>query len=40
MANDIDTYEGFIAEAKKAMEETFEQHLLSEIDDVAGISKK
>lgn len=40
MANDIDTYEGFIAEAKKAMEETFEQHMLAEINDVAGYKQE
>lgn len=40
MANDIDTYEGFIAEAKQAMEETFEQHMYAKIDDVSGYKKE
>mgnify|MGYP006902693905 CR=1 FL=1 len=40
MANDIDTYEGFIAEAKKAMEETFEESLWANIDDVAGYKQE
>lgn len=34
MANDIDTYEGFIAEAKTAMEEKFEDTFWVVIDEV------
>ena len=40
MTNNIDTYEGFIAEAKQAMEETFEQHILAEINDVSGYKRE
>lgn len=40
MTNNIDTYEGFIAEAKQAMEETFEQHMLAVIDDVSAYKKE
>lgn len=40
MANDIDTYEGFIAEAKQAMEETFEQHIYAIIDDLPGYKRE
>lgn len=40
MTNDIDTYEGFIAESKQAMEETFEQHIYAEINDVAGYKQE
>lgn len=39
MANDIDTYEGFIAEAKTAMEENFEDTFWVVIDEVAGYKK-
>lgn len=40
MANNIDTYEGFIAEAKQAMEETFEQHLCATINDLPGYKQE
>lgn len=40
MTNNIDTYEGFIAEAKQAMEETFEKHIYAEINDVAGYKQE
>lgn len=40
VTNNIDTYEGFIAEAKQAMEETFEQHIYAEIDDLSGYKQE
>lgn len=40
MTNNIDTYEGFIAEAKQAMKETFEQHLCATIDDLPGYKQE
>lgn len=40
MANDIDTYEGFIAEATQAMEETFGESLCALLDDVTGYKQE
>lgn len=40
MANDIDTYEGFIAEATQALEETFEENLDVLLDDVTGYKQE
>lgn len=39
MANDISTYEGFIAEAKTAMEENFEDTFWVVIDEVDGYKR-